>query len=51
MKTALKELPLVMLGSIIVLVGAAFALCGCKSKDKWKPPGMLMQVEKEAKKS
>lgn len=46
-----KTITLGTIGLLIVLVGVAFALCGCASKDKWKPPGMLMQVEKKEVKS
>lgn len=46
----MKTAALGTIGLLIVIVGVAFALCACKSSDH-KPPGMLMQVEKEAKKS
>jgi len=34
------------IGLLIVLVGMAFVLCGCKSSDH-KIPGMLMQAPQE----
>jgi hypothetical protein len=46
----MKTITLGTIGLLIVLVGVAFALVGCKSSE-WKPPGMLMQVEKNEVKS
>lgn len=47
----MKIITLGAIGLVIVLVGVAFALCGCKSRDHWKPPGMLMQADKQEVKS
>lgn len=46
----MKTAALGTIGLLIVIVGVAFVLCGCKSSDH-KPPGMLMQVEKKEVKS
>lgn len=46
----MKTAALGTIGLLIVIVGVAFALCACKSSDH-KPPGMLMQVDKNEVKS